>query len=729
MVRPITNAQESTQPTPPPTTQQPTPATQAAPQQAEISQELAELVVIPDASFVADDIKETTAGLEFESVTIKSEYTLGTEIQSDFMVKQKTDDTTQIEREIDSYRTGFLHNLENAPSVTKDKPEVKKSTKGEIDTARDRINKDKSSIKEAKFLVKTAQKDATRQKLEKNKKLKEIKEQPVKKATPDSVQTQSPTPETSPAQPATQASPQNPKKMSYWMEKLNPSLKAEAQATTVPDWVPDFSSVNFFDTDEVGTWVHSDWKTITGSATTTQPSVAFGNGRMYVAIKTLANKVAVGSFDSNGNDPKPFVVIGDTTQSPTIEFYYGRVYVGIIGANNIPYYKYSSDGGTTWTNWVSMGGNVQGIDFERLGNSLYAGARGMDNRMFLNQMDNGSNAWTGWAIKGTQLTIDKPVLAAHNNTIYFGFRASNNKALVNRNALNWVDTNNKEAFSNTGTSFGMASIGTKLCFLFRAPLDELLQGCSENDIASAPYLVKSNESTTYAPTLGKDWNLSQLAVVGNVLKLRNLGFSLNTRGYLTEMLWDTPSTFGVNSTYEQDIFLYNGPNYTPANTTYLSKSTESAVANSNPPKGCKPITNYVTSTLPSWYLDTRVTADNPPCDNETSEISYTIGSSRANEIIANKQYINYLITGKGARNLPVFKLIAQRGEMRPDWCFNRLLCLSSIPSGNRYSCNDNSGDTWCSWSTDIKIITPNDDYLTNLNRTATYPYWYWTYSK
>ncbi|NJL96634.1 hypothetical protein HC766_04670 [Candidatus Gracilibacteria bacterium] len=52
------------------------------------------------------------------------------------------------------------------------------------------------------------------------------------------------------------------------------------------------------------------------------------------------------------------------------------------------------------------------------------------------------------------------------------------------------------------------------------------------------------------------------------------------------------------------------------------------------------------------------------------------GSSKPDEIIANKSYVNYWTADKGGRDRPVFKLSPQLGEMRPDWCGNRLIMLA-----------------------------------------------------
>ncbi|NJL96636.1 hypothetical protein HC766_04665 [Candidatus Gracilibacteria bacterium] len=74
----------------------------------------------------------------------------------------------------------------------------------------------------------------------------------------------------------------------------------------------------------------------------------------------------------------------------------------------------------------------------------------------------------------------------------------------------------------------------------------------------------------------------------------------------------------------------------------------------------------------------------------------------------------------------MFKLTAQLGEMRPDYCLDRDDCEDEFNDNSRYSCNV-AGDEWCSFSTQALILTPNNEYKTDLTQSGTYPYWYWVY--
>ena len=120
----------------------------------------------------------------------------------------------------------------------------------------------------------------------------------------------------------------------------------------------------------------------------------------------------------------------------------------------------------------------------------------------------------------------------------------------------------------------------------------------------------------------------------NEIKFRKLGFNTNSRGYMMEMKWnDGGSDFEENSTYEPKLMLGNGANTNSQ--TYLAKDTEGW------PR-CLPIPLYVTSSVPSAYLDTRaLQAATNKCDNESTEVGYTVGSSYPKLIDPGQLYYTY----------------------------------------------------------------------------------------
>ena len=132
--------------------------------------------------------------------------------------------------------------------------------------------------------------------------------------------------------------------------------------------------------------------------------------------------------------------------------------------------------------------------------------------------------------------------------------------------------------------------------------------------------------------------------------------------------WNNDPSFGHYSTYEHDFFLNNDPNSSLGSGTYLTTSQTW--------QGY-PTVEYVASTLPSAYLDTRAF-------DGSDEVAYTIGSGWAKDIVANSGYYTYFISKNGLTSQDNGKLSAQIGEQRPWGC----------------------STTWCSFSTNIITLVP-----------------------
>lgn len=135
--------------------------------------------------------------------------------------------------------------------------------------------------------------------------------------------------------------------------------------------------------------------------------------------------------------------------------------------------------------------------------------------------------------------------------------------------------------------------------------------------------------------------------------------------------WDSVSGFGVYDTYEPEFSLYN---YDGTNgTSYLNKSE---LWNE------LPVTTYAASDLPSTaYLDTR-SGDAYNSRGERNELSYTIGTSRADDIVIGFTYLVYLRTKKGQAVKDKGKLQSQRGYRSPSNCHS----------------------TWCSFGYDSDLM-------------------------
>lgn len=124
------------------------------------------------------------------------------------------------------------------------------------------------------------------------------------------------------------------------------------------------------------------------------------------------------------------------------------------------------------------------------------------------------------------------------------------------------------------------------------------------------------------------------------------------------MLWNNVSGFDANSTFEPDFFLNNNRTTSVGPGTYLDRSQNILGM---------PIVYYAASSLPRAYLDTRLT-------DPTTEVAYTIGSSKASDIRTNQWYYNYIQVLKGDADRDNAKLSAQLGYRSPSGCYYSTWC-------------------------------------------------------
>jgi hypothetical protein len=690
--------------------------------------DIIEVLVRPKKDFTAKKMQDTIQTLEYSTVSIKSKFKIGTEEQFDFLIKTDKQKSDVIENDLDVKRLQFLHNLEFAPSESKAKKEVIQIKPIEIVETRNKLATTENNIEEAKFVVKKEKKEKLKNDLSLTDQFLEIIEIEIKEKT---------------EAPAVQE-----QKKSLSLNSIVSPIRVDAQSYYPPtgtskDWQPDYGSVNFFDLAETGVYLHREWSYPNQYQSTEQPSVTYGNEKMYVGVRGLQGDVWIGIFEIGSGALVSWNQVPggiNTPSSPTVEFYYGRLYVGIQDYNNrtlIRNSNYFNSNGTvaSWTNWNDIGGLVpSGFDMEAIGNDLYIGARGMQNRIHRNRMSNGTNAWQGWELLGNGQTYYKPVLAQHNGKLYFGVNDINDKPHVNIQGNGaWSDSNWRQIKGFTPSSFGMASIGNQLCFLFRNYQDDLSQGCSgDHNLGSFPPLIFANANSKYGPTLGKFSFLAQVIVgtrepillqdSGNAVLIRQLGTTGYGRGFLTEMIWfDGSSGFYENSTFESKISLGNGANSNYQN--YLGKN------DTNFPH-CMPIIQYYISNLPHFYLDTRVQQDTPQCDSNSLYVGYTIGSSYPKQIVQNKRYYTYWIDTPGQLYYPRYELRFQRGENRPDWCAHYTMCLGVTPY-TKYWCNSSEA-TFCGWFIGCETACEGDwawFVEDSANFTKNGNYWYRSFFK
>ena len=142
--------------------------------------------------------------------------------------------------------------------------------------------------------------------------------------------------------------------------------------------------------------------------------------------------------------------------------------------------------------------------------------------------------------------------------------------------------------------------------------------------------------------------------------------------YIIQFMKWTNVSFGSEETYEHDFRLYNYDN----DGTYVTMNT-------NFYPDCLPAVAYASTTWPASakpYLDTRF--DGPFCERD--EPAFTIGVARANALVSETPYQNYMRLANGNVSHDKFKLWAQRGHRFPSQC----------------------EDTWCSYSDEFFILIP-----------------------
>jgi hypothetical protein len=693
--------------------------------------------------FDTGNIKNIFKNQIYNSILLTSEYRLGEQTITDYYGKNNNENLDNINKEISEKRLSVLNKLQTSPT---EKRNDRKLTDDDFRKSVDENTFIGSEIKVKKLKITSKDTDSTKilEKVKGEKNIKSFKDDQVvfsKNKFTEQLDNATITAN----------------------NLLNP-ISADAQTSTA-DYIPDYTDVSFYDANEIGMYPQNNFTTTTPNGNTqSQPSAASGNGRTFILHRGINNGLYLGNYDSNGNDFKGWQDIsgGKTTNaSPSVEWYYGRLYVIMKDSSNNIFYRYSTDSGVTWTNWTQADGQVFDIEMKRHNNRLYLLGRGTDNRLYMRYQDNGSNVWSVWALLGTKTTFNKPVLASYFGRLYSGIRSNTGSAIVNTNSETWSDTNWKTIRNVTADSFGMAGYNNRLCFLMgkESSVDSsVTRMCSTDlNLNSVDYPIKAYISTSYAPTLNADYKLMQVVVGGNApadylstkISLSGLSAYSGSRGYLSNMKWNSPKGslggFKINNTYEQKISLAKGPNSN--NQTYLDRNT-------SPWPNCFPSGSsvYITSSLPSSYVDVRVeegiNGNGGVCDNSGTEITYTVGTSKPFDITPSALYFNYFETGAGDRNNPIFQLRSQKGEMRPDNCFNAILCPTAISNTNRYTCNSTGGDVFCSWMNNCSstpmcvgqtLIPYDDNTLTynnasvagtrNMSRSITYPYWFRSFTK
>ena len=466
-------------------------------------------------------------------------------------------------------------------------------------------------------------------------------------------------------------------------------------------------------------------------------SSVYHNGRLYVLHVGNDGALNMGSLDYDGNNFDSWTkAVGTNTDSaPALASFNGRLYQGHKGSNNQVWLRYSTNNRGSWTNWFQPNGALTSTGFSMTVHNnqlcILHKANAPSRNVYLGCSSDGVNWGTWKQLAGVQ-TDEAPTISSAFGYLWEAHRGSNNELWLRKC---WNNGDSCDGWIQlwgawTTKPIAISAYNNNQICVMHTGLDSFLyQSCSMNYGNNWHPWRRFYGQSNLAPSLANITDrLAEIHVgLNNKIYKRVLGASSGKRGYYSEMKWNNPlGGFGVNSTYENKISLANG---TPVSkTTYLTKDT-SAWPN------CIPSTAYWASNLPYSYLDTRVeegvNGNGGVCDNTNNIVTYTIGSSNPILINPGATYFNYMLTSKGTRDNPIYEIRSQKGEMRPDWCYNGTAC-SYINNGQRFNCNSNNGDVWCSWMVNCIGLCGgyNIDSVDNsklYTRDSTAPYWYKEY--
>jgi hypothetical protein len=80
--------------------------------------DLVELEIVPQQNYTTDDAKNTLKDVVTQNLTLTSEYQIGDQTFTDFLVKQNNDSVENIDQEYRDKRAGFIDKLINSPAQT-----------------------------------------------------------------------------------------------------------------------------------------------------------------------------------------------------------------------------------------------------------------------------------------------------------------------------------------------------------------------------------------------------------------------------------------------------------------------------------------------------------------------------------------------------------------------------------------------------------------------------------
>lgn len=661
-----------------------------------IVNDLQELTIILNNEISSQDIPSLIQDITYSQLTLQGEIMIGDSSLSDFTTIHTSDDLQNLEKKVREQRELLLFNIENAP-ISKDTQSQRPYKVKDIEKTRDTIQKNTPKFKSINVLTDQETVDSLKDKTKNNPHVKSIESKHIKSKPDVSV-----------------------------IDNLKAYFKrgiiGSAQASGT--WWPNYTSIAFFDTDEVGFAPTPVWGTIdslspgarTYHGVDSVYHLAQDGYWVYMVHTGTGGHTFIARVRPTGTGWSGWKMISDSTTDrfPTLMSFRGAIYVGVKNQDGNIYIRHSDDDWNTWTNFRPVGRQTtHGFGIVGYNNNLCVFHKGLANRkMYLgcsyNEWSFASNIWREMAGETNQSVL----LSTAFGELWQGHIGTTWDLIFVRSTTNpdswggwWQINGGQSPRIFDMTSYNPNGSGEQLCVLISGTDNIVSQTCgrkSGGQIQWHPWQRQGIGSVPTTPTVaGTHTSLFQLASQSNgVMPYRFLTSTASARGYISWMKWNGQS-FGVNDTYEQEIYLYSyDDNISPGRKTYLTKS---GTATPN----CIPNVQYWASNLPLSYLDTRLDFTGL-CDNSGNEVSYTIGSASASSIINSAMYFTYWQANKGELLRPIFKVQGQLGYRFPTNCFT----------------------TWCSFRTNnatmkmIPINNSNGNWVNNSTQGSSYPYWF-----
>lgn len=318
-------------------------------------------VQLKDEGIQIPEIEELLEGIEYSYSELSSEIKIGSETITDTFIKPEDQSIDDVNTEYGLQRESLLINLLNSPDTTEsDKQEVSQKLGAEEfqNISLDRVRVVSDSESEIKQLVER------KSLLPEIQDIKESKERIHEQV--EELRDQSRSIEDLKKDRRLFDRFQIRNFIGSVMNFFAPYNYISAEEPEVPAWVPDFTSISFFDTDEIGVNPYKEWYTIPESQDYMLQDAVSHWWRTYI-IATKDGKTYLGKFnDEQGvdfNGWQELTNIPLDSQNHKIESHNNRLYLGYTVSDEIKMQS-SWDGGNSWADEREVGvGEVIGFDF------------------------------------------------------------------------------------------------------------------------------------------------------------------------------------------------------------------------------------------------------------------------------------------------------------------------------------------------------------------------------